>query len=180
LPLIPPKKTAKEGEAPYVHSLRFPYPKQEKWTVLLLEHIHKACEFCKANQIQVFCPPCGKAICGKCDLEIHKREDRKAKHREDEEEEQVNRDHRRVPIPAARIAGVQKLNNFSNDPQEVQLRFRPPIAAKFTYEVFARCDSYVGLDKMGIFRIEVSRERHEERKEEEDGTEDDPEDVEVK
>jgi len=88
----------------------------------------------------------------------------------------------RGPIQPSRIVAFQKLPNFS-DTEEVQLRFRPPIKAKYTYEIFARCDSYVGCDVVSSFKIDVQKPKpaEEEKKEEvEEGLEDDPLDEEEK
>jgi len=61
------------------------------------------------------------------------------------------------------------------------MRFRPPIRAKYSYEIFARCDSYYGCDLVETFKLDVLKPKpQEEKKEEDEGLEDDPEDEEEK
>jgi hypothetical protein len=152
-----------------VHSLRFPYPKNERWVVYLVEHLQKQCDKCKTGTAVIFCQNCNGAFCGVCDKTLHR-----ADKKRDEEDE-----HRRMNIPASRIVGFQKVPNLM-EYEEIQMRFRPPVRAKYSYQIFARCDSYLDCDVEASFKLDVLRPRPADEKEEEEGLEDDPEDEEEK
>jgi len=59
------------------------------------------------------------------------------------------------PRKADQILAFQRLYNF-NDKQQVFLRFRAPNnRGVYTYEIHAKCDSYVGCDVVRTFKMRV-------------------------
>jgi len=171
LPMTPKSKIRATLGEPYpVHSLRYPFPKQEKWFVYLVEHVKKSCDRCNNAPAVIFCQNCNGAFCPNCDKSLHFKAEKK-----------VEEEHRRVNIPPARIVGFQKLANYV-DYEKIEMRFRPPVRASYKYKIFARCDSYRECDLEATFELDVLQPKpvDEKKKEEEEGLVDDPEDEEEK
>jgi len=169
LPMTPKSKIRATLGEPYpVHSLRYPFPKQEKWFVYLVEHVKKSCDRCNNAPAVIFCQNCNGAFCPNCDKSLHFKAEKK-----------VDEEHRRVNIPPARIVGFQKLANYV-DYEKIEMRFRPPVRASYKYKIFARCDSYRECDLEATFELDVLQPKpvDEKKKEEEEGLVDDPEDEE--
>jgi len=171
LPITPKKKlpTQKQGESPFIHSVCYPLPKQEKWIAVLIEYCWKQCAQCHAKAV-CHCPTCNLSLCVNCDLDKHKRLDKLRKRDsanadDDDDEPHVNfnNEHQRIALMFQRIAAVQKIPNFDAK-EEVQLRFKPPICGKYSYELWVRCDSYIGCDIQVKFDLLVEKPREDEKK----------------
>jgi len=69
LPMTPKSKIRATlvGESYPIHSLRYPFPKQEKWFIYLVEHVKKHCDRCNTNIAAIFCQNCNAAFCPNCD-----------------------------------------------------------------------------------------------------------------
>eukprot|EP00457_Paulinella_chromatophora_P002011 gb/GEZN01002014.1/.p1 GENE.gb/GEZN01002014.1/~~gb/GEZN01002014.1/.p1 ORF type:complete len:794 (-),score=185.41 gb/GEZN01002014.1/:208-2589(-) len=59
-------------------------------------------------------------------------------------------------MQGGRIVALVKVPNFV-DQEEVELRFRPGKAGKQNYELHLRCDSYVGVDVVENFKVDVGK-----------------------